>query len=170
MARGPKPVFLPTFQALVGKYFDREWEPGDGLPAEALTELLADAPATEQLAGTDWEPPLALLEFYLALGNAPEVLETKHFFFDPDELEVRDEFLMFLEDDAESTVWGIPLDQISLPDPEVWVRETGADESEGEWSNEGGTVSELIQDILAWNLAPEEAEQDPARKTKGSRR
>lgn len=117
----------------------------------AAEQLVADSATPQRLA------PLALHEFYLALGVS-EMMETNHFFFDPDELEVRDNYLMFVEDVDETMVWGIPLDQASLPDPIVYRRTVGADEPDdaGEWEATDATISELITDILTWNYSEDD--------------
>lgn len=119
------------------------------IAAKQLEEF-GNTPAVQTIA------PMALLEFYLALGVC-EMMETNHFFFDADELEIRDTMVMFVEDADETLVWGIPLDQVSLPDPMVYRRSEGAEapDNVGVWEASEATVSELIADILIWNY-PEE--------------
>lgn len=166
MARRDMQVFYPSYQALVSKLLARTWSPDDGMAATQLQDLLASCVAAQQLSqrGLDATPgaiaPLALQEFYLALGIS-EMMETNHFFFDPDELELRDDMVMFVEDADEETVWGIPLDQTALPDPIVFRRTTGAEAPDhaGTWETTEMTVSELIHDILTWNY-PEDEELD----------
>ncbi|MGO1885935.1 MAG: hypothetical protein ACTH3G_11330, partial [Citricoccus sp.] len=103
--------------------------------------------------------PLALYEFHLALGNCPDLLETDHFFWDADELEILDGFLLFLEDAGETTVWGLRVEDAELPDPLVWRRSTGADSEHGVWKCEGGTFSEFTSDLLDWTFEePDEAD------------
>lgn len=161
MARRNTPVFYPTYQGLVTKLLDRPWVPEDGMTADELNTQVQASVATGQLVTGSATPqqlaPLALQEFYLALGVS-EMMETNHFFFDPDELEVRDNYLMFVEDADETMVWGFPLDQASLPDPIVYRRTVGADEPDnaGEWEATNATISELIADILIWNYSEED--------------
>src|SRR5699024_5521892 len=111
------------------------------------------ASTLEQLA------PLALQEFYLALGVS-EFMETNHFFFDPDELELRDDMIMFVEDATDATGWGVQHDQVTLPDTIVYRRTVGADEPDdaGYWETTDSTVSELITDILTWNYPEEDVD------------
>lgn len=131
-------------------------------PAELTGQVQASV-AAQQLQQRGQTPnvpaiaPLALQEFYLALGVS-EMMETNHFFFDPDELEIRDDMVMFVEDSDETLVWGIPLDQVALPDPMVYRRSVGADEPDGVgvWDVSDATVSELIADILTWNYSEED--------------
>lgn len=151
----PAPVYLPGFQKLVPALLGEDWAHDDGLSAAEVDRLLGESPAAEQL-GEDLVLPAALHEFYLALGNCGDLLETEHFFWDPDDLEVRDGFLMFLEDAEETVVWGLPVDNLPLPDPIVWRRSTGAEAEDGEWTDEGGTFSEFVTDLLAWTFEDEE--------------
>ena len=109
------------------------------------------------------EIPAALREFYLALGNCGDLMETDHYVWDPEDLEVRDGFLMFLEDADETVVWGLPVDNLALPDPLVWRRSAGADAPEGEWQDEGGTFSEFLTDLLAWTFEDPEDDEGPDR-------
>ena len=162
MARRDTQVFYPTYQSFVPKLLDRPWTAHDGMdPDELNTQVLASVAAKQleefgNTATVSTIAPMALLEFYLALGVS-EMMETNHFFFDPDELEIRDTMVMFVEDADETMVWGIPLDQVSLPDPMVYRRSVGAEAPDniGDWEASEATVSELIADILTWNY-PEE--------------
>jgi hypothetical protein len=152
-----EPVFLSRFKDLVPAHLDTPWSPEDGLESGELDALLAASPAAQaaQAEGGAFRVPLALYEFHRALGNCPDLLETEHFFWDADELDVKDGYLMFLEDAQESTVWGLPVADVSLPDPLVWRRTTGADEEHGQWSCEGGTFSEFTLDLLEWTFEEE---------------
>lgn len=145
-------IFLPMFQKLVPAHLQTAWTVEDGLAPAELEELLAASPAARQARDGRVHLPLALYEFHLALGNCPDLLETDHFFWDADELEGLDGFLMFLEDADESTVWGLRVADAGLPDPLVWRRSTGADAEQGEWHCEGGTFSEFTTDLLAWTF------------------
>lgn len=165
MARRNTRVFYPAYQSLVSKLLERPWTPDDGMTSAELEPQLTTSVAADQLhqeghAATVQEiAPLALQEFYLALGIS-ELMETNHFFFDPDELELRDNMIMFVEDAHEATVWGVPRDQVTLPDPIVYRRTVGADEPDdaGSWETTHSTVSELITDILTWNYTEEEVD------------
>lgn len=171
---GTPAVFLSTFQDLVPRYLEVEWTPAEGVEPRELAELLSQSPAAQSAtaqspADASAEPdpyggvplPLALYEFHRALGSCPELLETEHFFFDADELDVREDFLLFLEDAEESTVWGLPVADAALPDPLVWRRSTGADAPEGTWTSEGGTFSEFTLDLLEWTFSEDEPQEGP---------
>ena len=130
-------LFADKFRALVPQYFDDEWVEEDGLSEEELTELLA---------GKNFELPLALREFYRAVGATEDIMEAFHFFWDPDELEIEDGFLLFLEDEEEQHVWGMRVGQLNVPDPIVWRRNN----AHGEWQSEDGTFSEYVLDLFEW--------------------
>lgn len=163
MARRSTKVFYPTYQGLVSQLLQRPWSTDDGMDATELDAQIQTSVAADQMQQHGSTPtvqeiaPLALVEFYLALGVS-EMMETNHFFFDPDELEIRDDMMMFVEDADETLVWGIPMNQISLPDPIVYRRSVGADEPDdaGSWESSEVTVSELIVDILTWNYSEED--------------
>lgn len=154
----PAPVYRPAFQKLVPDLLGEPWQEDDGLTDAEIDARLAAAPAAGQLGG-ELVLPTALREFYRALGNCGDLLETDHYVWDPDDLEVRDGFLMFLEDAGETVVWGLPVENLSLPDPLVHRRSTGAEAEEGTWEDEGGTFSEFVTDLLVWTF---EADDDGA--------
>ncbi|NWN88226.1 MAG: hypothetical protein HLX51_06740 [Micrococcaceae bacterium] len=163
MARRNAQVFYPSYQGLASKLLDRPWTSADGMGADELSQQVQASVAADQLQQTGHTPtmrdiaPLALQEFYLALGVS-EMMETNHFFFDPDELEIRDDMVMFVEDADETIAWAVPMDQVSLPDPIVYRRTVAADEPDdtGQWESTDETVSELIADILTWNYSEED--------------
>src|SRR5699024_9036737 len=165
MARRNTKVFYPAYQGLVSKLLDRPWTSDDGMDSAELNEHVRASIAADQLqqqghASTlEQLAPLALQEFYLALGVS-EMMETNHFFFDPDELELRDNMVMFVEDADETTVWGVSVELLSLPDPIVYRRTVGADapDGSGEWESTESTVSELIVDILTWNYSEDDVD------------
>lgn len=162
-AKPPAPVYLPAFQQIVPDLLGEPWAADDGLSPREIEERLPSAPAAEQL-GDAFVLPAALREFYLALGNCGDLLETAHYFWDPDDLEARDGYLMFLEDEDETVVWGLPVANLTLPDPLVWRRSAGAEAEEGAWEDEGGTFSEFVLDLLAWTFEDPGDEDDGAER------
>ncbi|MER2135153.1 hypothetical protein [Arthrobacter sp. 3Tela_A] len=136
-------MFLEKFRALVPKYLEDNWRPDDGLSADELDEMLDEH---------DFPIPLVLREFYLALGGCEDLMEAYHFFWDPDELELEDGFLLFLEDEDEKFTWGFRADQLDVPDPIVWRRNN----ARGEWQSEEGTFSEYVFDMFEWVFEDDE--------------
>lgn len=139
-------MFLEKFQQLVSTHLDDRWSPQEGFTREELDEQLA-ASALPQ--GT--QLPLVLDEFYRALGRCEEILEAHHFFFDVDELEIEDGHLIFLEDEEETWVWGVPVEDLDVPDPLIRRRST----TDGTWTPEDATVSEFIFDLLEFSFEEE---------------
>ncbi|MCW1250557.1 hypothetical protein ODZ83_10285 [Acaricomes phytoseiuli] len=133
------PLFLQKFRDILPNLLGENWQEEDGIPTE---ELDADL---ELLI------PQALREFYLALGNT-ELMEAHYYFWDPDELEINDGYLLFIEDEEELFTWGVKADQVDLPDPLIWRRNNAKEN----WVSEEGTVSEFILDYFEWLLADED--------------
>ncbi len=138
-------IFLDRFRALVPKYLEDNWREEDGIPEPELDAMLA---------AHDFRIPLVLREFYLALGGCEDLMEAFHFFWDPDELEIEDGYLLFLEDEDEKFVWGIREDQLDVPDPIVWRRNN----ARGDWQSEEGTLSEYVLDMFEWIFEEDEDE------------
>jgi hypothetical protein len=136
-------MFLEKFRALVPKYLEDTWHEEDGIPADELDEVLSEH---------DLSIPLVLREFYLAVGGCDDLMEAYHFFWDPEELEIEDGFLMFLEDEDEAFTWGIREDQLDIPDPIVWRRNN----AKGTWVSEEGTFSEFVFDLFEWVFEEED--------------
>lgn len=131
-------LFAEKFKSLVPKYLDERWSPAEGIAPAELDALLAKADVTI---------PLALREFYEALGNCLEFMEAFHFVWDPDELEVDDDgVLMFLEDENEEFTWGMRTKDVSLPDPIVYRKNN----ARGDWISEDGTFTEFMFDMFEW--------------------
>jgi len=134
-------IFLQKFRDLLPTHLAERWQEEDGLSeAELSAELATDVPQ-------------ALREFYLALGNS-ELMEAYYYFWDPDELEIEDGYLLFLEDEEELYTWGIKAEQIDVPDPLIWRRSN----AKGNWVCEEGTFSEFVLDYFDWVFSGEEDE------------
>ena len=138
-------MFLEKVRALVPKYLEDEWQEADGLTAEELDTALADH---------QFEIPLVLREFYLAIGGCEDLMEAYHYFWDPEELEVDDEgFLMFLEDEEEQFTWGFRIGDLGVPDPIVYRRNN----ARAQWKSEEGTFSEFVFDMFEWAFEDDES-------------
>ena len=138
-------MFLEKFRSLVPQYLDDAWQPEDGLTSRELDEAL-------EVSGV--EIPLALREFYLALGGCEDLMEAYYYIWDPEELEIEDGYLLFMEDEEEKYAWGVRADQLDVPDPIVHRRLN----ARGTWKSEEGTFSEYVLDMFEWvfeELEPE---------------
>jgi hypothetical protein len=139
-------MFLEKFRSLVPKYLEDEWQEEDGLSEEELDKALAEH---------QFQIPLVLREFYLALGGCEDLMEAYHYFWDPEELEVDDEgFLMFLEDEEEQFTWGFRVGDLGIPDPIVYRRNN----ARGQWKSDEGTFSEFVFDMFEWAFEDDEHE------------
>lgn len=129
--------FSQLFRDLVPRYFDEAWSREDGWSREELDVALNEA-------GLDTVPE-ALAELYLAVGAVEDLMEAYYFVWDPDELEVQDGFLLFMEDEDETYSWGLPADSLDVPDPLVHRRD-----ARGNWMSTEATLSEYLLDYYAW--------------------
>ena len=66
-------LFLDKFRALVPAYFEEPWVPEDGLSEDELAELRE---------GQDFPLPMAVHEFYLAVGASEDLMEAFHYVWD----------------------------------------------------------------------------------------
>ena len=132
-------MFFEKFVSLIETYYEDRWVPADGYSEEELDDLL-DA------SRFDDDVPLVLEEFYRALGHCDDFMETTLFFFDPDELEVEDDLLLFLEDENERFVWGFALTDLDVPDPLMYRRTVAT----GETIPEKSTFSEFVLEHFDW--------------------
>ncbi|MEV8145597.1 hypothetical protein [Specibacter sp. NPDC078709] len=130
-------MFVEKFRGLVPLYLEEPWQEADGITWADLDAVFAELQITV---------PLALREFLHAVGNCEELMEAYYYFWDPEELEIEDGYLLFLEDEEEAYTWGILVDQAEVPDPIVWRRNNAT----GVWINEEGTFSEFVFDMLDW--------------------
>lgn len=140
-------MFVDKFRALVPKYLDDEWVAEDGLTSAELTEALDDAGV---------EIPQVLREFYLSVGGCEDLMEAYYYFWDPEELEYDDGYLLFMEDEDERYTWGLREDQLDVPDPIVYRRNN----RRGTWRSEEGTFSEYVLDMFDWVFEELEPELD----------
>ncbi|MFC0581563.1 hypothetical protein [Micrococcoides hystricis] len=132
-------MFLEKFASLINTYYEDSWVPADGYTEAELAREV-------DKARLDVELPLVLSEFYRALGHCDDFMETTLFFFDPDELEVEDELLLFLEDENERFVWGIAVMDTAVPDPLIYRRTVAT----GETVPEKSTFSEFVLEHFDW--------------------
>jgi hypothetical protein len=79
--------------------------------------------------------------------------------WDPDELEIEDGHLLFMEDEDEAYTWGVRVDSLDVPDPLVQRRSN----ARGNWMDTEATLSEYLLDYFEWvfeEVAPELDGQD----------
>jgi len=130
-------IFVEKFRGLVPLYLQEAWQEADGIAVSDLDDVFTEMKITV---------PQALREFLHAVGNSEDLMEAYYYFWDPEELEIEDGYLLFMEDEEEAYTWGMRADQADVPDPIVWRRNNAT----GEWINEEGTFSEFVFDMLDW--------------------
>ena len=88
--------------------------------------------------------PSAVREFYSLAGAASECREHNHLYW-PEDLNVEDERLVFMNENQGVVDWAVSLGQKA--DPEVWQR---VSEDDAPWYSEEMTFSVFILKNLAW--------------------
>lgn len=136
-------MFLDKFRGLVPEYLEEPWQEDDGIPLAELDGILVEH---------HLKVPQVLREFLHALGGCEELMEAHHYFWDPEELEMEDGYLLFLEDEDEEFTWGFRADQLDVPDPILWRRNN----AKGSWTSEEGTFSEFVFDMFDWVFSDED--------------
>ncbi len=117
--------------------------PGDGTSEQALAQA-------ESRLGLRF--PVALREYFLIAGNADDANRAHNVLFRPDEFVLEDEYLVFMEENQAVVHWGIPMDHLDEPDPDVWQRVNGL---EPVWYSEELPFSSFMIKNLAWQAGLE---------------
>lgn len=130
--------FSQLYRNLVPAWFDEPWKPEDGLSQAELATALSESGVGEL--------PESLREFYLAVGAVEDLMEAFYFIWDPDELEIEDDHLLFMEDEDEAYTWGLQVGSLDVPDPLVRRRSN----ARGNWMDTEATVSEYLLDYFDW--------------------
>lgn len=136
-----EPTDLTTlFRSCVPRYLGREWKPADGTPITRLT-------ACERRLGRPL--PESLRALYLTLGENAALLQAHHRLLSPEQLEVDDEHLVFMEENQSVVSWGIPLASLRDPTPTVWQRNNTPPV---EWFSEEKDLLGLLISMWDWYL------------------
>ena len=91
--------------------------------------------------------PVAVREYFLIAGNVDDANRIHNVLFRPDEFIVEGGYLVFMEENQAVVHWGIPVDHLNEPDPEVWQRVNGPEPA---WYSEELPFSSFMIGNLAW--------------------
>jgi len=120
------------------KDFITEWhgplKRGDGYPASELN-------AAEKRLGL--KLPAALREWYGLAGRREDVFAMQNLLVSPEELEVEEGLLEFYYENQGVVTWGIKPDDLHLPDPPVYLNDSGMHNEPQELIRENETLSEF---------------------------
>ena len=125
--------------------FVAEWhtplQEGDGYS-------VAELDVAEQQLGL--KLPLALREWYRLVGRRKDIIAMQNFLASPEELEIMDEsgLLVFYCENQQVVEWGIQPSDIGLPDPSVWLDNSGLHDTQQEPILENGTLSEFALQMV----------------------
>jgi hypothetical protein len=134
---------LERYRDILRRVLERDLLEGDGTSEEVLAQA-------ESRLG--FCLPVALREYFLIAGNADDANRMHNVLFRPDELLVEDGYLVFMEENQAVVHWGIPVEHLHEPDPNVWQRVNGP---EPEWYSEELPFSSFMIENLAWQAGLE---------------
>jgi hypothetical protein len=136
---------LGRYKKILERILERDVLEADGVSEEAFAQA-------ESRLGL--RLPVALREYFLIAGNADDANRMHNVLFRLDEFFIEDGFLVFMEENQAVVHWGIPVDRLDEPDPDVWQRVNGP---EPVWYSEELPFSSFMMKNLAWQagLEPE---------------
>ncbi len=139
------PSRLERYKEILRRVLERDLIEADGTPEDALAQA-------ESRLGL--RLPVALREYFLLAGSADDANRMHNMLFRPDEFVVEDGYLVFMEENQAVVHWGIPVDHLGEPDPDVWQRVNGL---ERVWYSEELPFSSFMIENLTWQagLEPE---------------
>ena len=125
------------------KDFIAEWhgplEDGDGYSA-------AELDAAEQRIGL--KLPEALREWYQLAGQREDVVATQNHLMRPQDLNIVDGLLVFHSENQDVVEWGIKPDDLHLPDPPVYLNDSGRHDEPQALIQENKTLSEFALQMV----------------------
>jgi hypothetical protein len=132
------PSRLERYRDILKRVLERDLSAGDNTSEETLAQA-------ESRLGL--RLPMAFRECFLVAGNADDANRMHNVLFRPDEFVLEDGFLVFMEENQAVVHWGIPVDHLHEPDPDVWQRVNGL---EPVWYSEELPFSSFMIKNLEW--------------------
>jgi hypothetical protein len=84
--------------------------------------------------------------FYLTAGAIQEICSIHNVIFGPEDLEVDEGFLIFMEENQSVVSWGIRKRDLKKSDPVIWQRNNAS----AEWYSEEKTLAGLLESMFDW--------------------
>ena len=128
---------IETYKEFVGRYLKRAWTVADGLPEQDIKK--AEARLGIQL-------PAALKNFYLSIGGASDFCSIHNIIFHPKDLEFREGYLVFMDENQSVVSWGIKKEDLTKGDPTSWQRNNSWDK----WYSEEKSFTEFMTSMFDW--------------------
>jgi hypothetical protein len=91
--------------------------------------------------------PKALRSFYALVGNRKDITESYNRLLAVDKISVKDDILVFLEENQAVVIWGIRVNDLSLDDPAVFVAENNPKRI---WKSTGDKLFIFLGSMLYW--------------------
>jgi len=124
-------------KGFVVRYLGRAWSASDGLPEKEVKK--AEARLGVPL-------PKSLRSFYLSVGAVADLCSIHNVIFRPKDLEIEDDYLLFMDENQSVVTWGIKRVDLKKTDPEVWQRNNSSEP----WYAETKGVIELLASMFDW--------------------
>ena len=132
--------YADFYNEMVKLILERELTPEDGLSVDQIQ-------AAEQRLKS--RLPQALREYYSVAGNLDELNRNHNRLMRLEELEVEDDYLIFMEENQNVVLWGVKTANVYEEDPEVWQ---GINVTPKEWYSEEMSVSKFFSAMFSWTF------------------
>ena len=130
-------TYSEIYRSFISKYLHRDWGTEDGINNNNIL-------IHESKLGITF--PTALRELYLTMGHTRQLLSVHNKVFPPEDVEVENGYVIFMEENQSVVTWGIRLDEIEENNPIIWQRNN----TENLWYSEEKTLTELLKSMFEW--------------------
>ena len=137
--------FRDRYVDLIRRHLGREPKRSDGVTEAALRKC-------ERRLGV--RLPEAVRGYYLMAGRLDSLNKAHNLLFTPDELQIEDSHLWFMEENQAVVHWGLPVRRLEEPDPVVYQR---VNEDGAKWYSEKMRFSNFLRRMYAWQAGFAEA-------------
>ncbi len=133
-------IYEEIYKQMVLKHLGREPKLNEGLPDEEIRQ-------TEKRLG--FKIPESLRVYYQITGNLPEINKFHNRLLNLPEIDVEDDFLVFMEENQNVVYWAIKTSEVPNSDPEIWQI---INEETPEFYSEDKPFSEFILEMMNWQF------------------
>lgn len=130
--------YQSTYERLILRHIGRLPANGDGVPEFKVRKA-------ELKLG--FKIPDSLRVYYLLAGQLDELNQANNRLMRPEQLQLDESGLMFMEEEQDVVQWFIPRPELSRSDPQVWQLVNSA---QPESYEEGMSVSQFLVAVFDW--------------------
>lgn len=125
-------------RALAAAFLGRALRPEEGL---------AEGPLAAAEARLGIALPAALRAVYRLAGACPRLTEAHNLLLAPEDLELDEAFLIFMDENQSVVSWGVRRDDVGVEDPVVWQRNNTPPP---EWYSEEQPLLAFLEGMFRW--------------------